>query len=985
LQSLSFVFFAPFDINLEVFMKTTVVVFAALLALGSGLSAQTLDYRVMVHQASNIHFSVSNFGILGSQDGFYDDPDYPGITPGAEFPARSGINYLFFGAIWIGAVVDTIDDQGNPALDTLVSVGNDSWWGSIFELNPPPVGYPSMWRDRIVADEEIFAVYTDTVVDPQYVNPDPNDGRMHLPLGLKVTQHSLCWGTPGYDEFFIIEFALENIRNRDIHDAWLGILYDGDVFHNSESPYGNEQGAQDDLCGFLPSTGPGLAWIADNDGQPMESTFVYTERSPRGVMGMMLAGSTEPTVTTNFNWWISNTDSLRDWGPQRQSNFDRWGRFPCGGLGTPCGDVAKYRVMSNGEHDYDQAYTNIDLTDQGWIQRPFVAPEVANGYDTRFLISFGPFQIGIGEIETVTVALLGGRNLHNDSLNYEHNLRYMTWDTLSIAQYYANLDFTDFLAKGDSALSFVARHFANIPVGPPADFRVSSWGENHLDLIWNRTWYDYLQEYRIYRGTQPGVYEPVPITPGNFTDTVFIDMAVANNTTYYYVITTVKENGIEGGRSPEVSQNTGMPQRPTGLSVVATNNAAELTWSANPDTDIAGYIIYHGLHGDELLIVDSTANLQYTDANLMNGVEYDFAIQAYDVYGNVSPQSERAYGLPMGLDGGILIVNATRAGSINPDFDSMMAFYIRAFDGLWYNIVTEPPPSLPMLSNYSTVIWVKDLASERFGPDQTTKGLLSLYLDNGGKLIFAGTRTLIGPNNIYGTIEYHPGDFEYAYLNLSALEYPELFTNTEFIGGRAIDLGFEDFAVDTARANRILFPDGDNDGRLFGMGAVIPNDTAEVIYEYSAVNPDTSRFHGRPLAIVHDTDSVTTAYLEFPLYYAEEPSSRLIIRELLRRFGEQVGIEEDDPAVPRKFALLQNYPNPFNAGTTISFDLPSTRHATLTVYNLLGQRIASLVDAELPAGRHTVTLDAAALSSGIYFARLESADSRATIRMVLMK
>jgi hypothetical protein len=84
-----------------------------------------------------------------------------------------------------------------------------------------------------------------------------------------------------------------------------------------------------------------------------------------------------------------------------------------------------------------------------------------------------------------------------------------------------------------------------------------------------------------------------------------------------------------------------------------------------------------------------------------------------------------------------------------------------------------------------------------------------------------------------------------------------------------------------------------------------------------------------------------------------------------------VGVAGQDEA-PASFALEQNYPNPFNPSTTIHFELPDAAHVTLTVYNVLGQQVMSVLDEERSAGRYDVRIDASALSSGAYFYRLQA-------------
>ncbi|MCB2199912.1 carboxypeptidase regulatory-like domain-containing protein [bacterium] len=94
---------------------------------------------------------------------------------------------------------------------------------------------------------------------------------------------------------------------------------------------------------------------------------------------------------------------------------------------------------------------------------------------------------------------------------------------------------------------------------------------------------------------------------------------------------------------------------------------------------------------------------------------------------------------------------------------------------------------------------------------------------------------------------------------------------------------------------------------------------------------------------------------------------------------------ENDDLLPAKYALHQNYPNPFNPSTAIKFDLVASQNVKLTVFNMLGQEVARLVDGRMQAGYHNVSFDASRLASGVYFYRLQTPAFTKMRKMVLVK
>ncbi|HMQ68104.1 MAG TPA: T9SS type A sorting domain-containing protein [Ignavibacteria bacterium] len=103
------------------------------------------------------------------------------------------------------------------------------------------------------------------------------------------------------------------------------------------------------------------------------------------------------------------------------------------------------------------------------------------------------------------------------------------------------------------------------------------------------------------------------------------------------------------------------------------------------------------------------------------------------------------------------------------------------------------------------------------------------------------------------------------------------------------------------------------------------------------------------------------------------------------RWTTTVGINQLSSTIPDKFNLYNNYPNPFNPGTVIKFDVAKTQMVKLTVYNLLGEAVANLVNDNLSPGSYSVNFDGSNLSSGMYFYRIETQGYVQTMRMLLVK
>lgn len=1002
----------------------------------------------VTHRA-NVWLNVTNFGCYGNwgagDSWAMEDPEHLGTwAPQCEFPGGSGIQYLFMGAPWIGALV-----QEGGSTFARVSVGSEGWTGpglNEFELEPGEAGgYPveehgilerscipsavnylgqSIYSPEAVAHQEYIAVYTDTLTELFWVGTDIVDG-LHYPLGVRVTQKAMVWDALGFEDFIILEFTLENIGSHDLQNLYLGFLVDGDVGWIGEGIY-----HEDDVAGFLQNYA-GQTWnvpyIADNDGRPEAITSGNDFTCP-GVSGIYGLQAAADTAYTSFNWWISNGNPDLDFGPSwlDDGSQGNWTAI----YGTPNGDERKYFLMSNKEVDYDQWYvadhewvenhpqvftdpfTGITTTNYWKIEDLTYAPDLANGYDARYLLSTGPLGENIaapgeepetylypGESFQISFAYVCGDGFH-DPENPQGDVSGN--NPIDPSKYV----YDDLVYNCSRAQYLFDQGYPLLPYSPD-NFRVLASPDTAIWLAWS----EYLTmpgtAVNIFRKPEGGEYGD-PINAQPIEDTVFVDTDVSLGDVLTYKAQAVKSDTILSCFTGEIAIIVGAPFAPTGLSADSSDNGViYLSWNPNVEPDLDHYAVYRSDSTGALQPLDTVPHIETTfeDHTVTNGIEYTYALTAVDGDSLESFFSDSVTAIAMEFSQHLLVIRECGYG---PLFewppDSLTAFYEQLFadigeepDFINLQMPTATFPSLPELSPYQILWLINDnhaLLSWSY-IDQRDQ-VLTDYVANGGKVVISGRRMFSGgfgfPDGWSSTPDnWLSMDLLRDYFKIDSIcatRIEQLIIQgllPEFLAATSTQSGYPVLEVDTGKVNLIQYLP-EEWIYLPEVDVMVPTEEGEIFYTFDSAS-DSSVLEGYAVGIRYLQPYTANYLLTFPLYAMQPYES---VMELAEKILDDIdtGIEEEGVqtgALPMSLSLKQNYPNPFNAQTILEFEVPQRSEINLDVFNIRGSCVARLAEGTYNAGRYRIALDGVKLASGVYFARLSAGSAQVTKKLVLLK
>ncbi|MBK7143294.1 MAG: T9SS type A sorting domain-containing protein [bacterium] len=541
-------------------------------------ASQTLEWP-----APNFEFSTNEFRSNMTGFGQIGRP-YSTEVPGSvkvhsfESPAGSEKEYLFGGGIWVGGIVGQ---------DTLVSIAVDGWLSSRELL---PVGFPSPGYKGVLngcvspAQLGVSAIFDDTIHSGTAYTNDHFDDTRYRPLNLLFANRGYVWDGEDAQYCLVYDLVITNICPDTIRQGYVGFYFDPDIGLLNSAGYLN------DVAGSIPSER--IGYVVDIDGD-LEDSVTFERGFAAKVLYTSFGGR------ANFNWYVGGGGGLGalDYGPMLRANERDFGT---GGTGYPLGDRNKYHVLSAPEWDFDQVMTSRLAGNAEWLPQSDTlrAYDLINGWDVRFLLSAGPFDLLPDSSVRIQYALLTAADIHTDP-----HIK----DFLELAPelYVQSLHLDGLIAHGRIADSLAS--LLRDPTYPPTNLRTSVVTGDSIIVSWD-PWvgggidgYQLLgqpiplEEYR-HAGVSPPWYSPdsLPIIVTTEENDLTLN-SLPHSGGYTFAV-----RHMVGGES-RLNSPTMAVTVPTALTppvpidtmlYVKSDESARLRWSASAGAAVRQYNIY---------------------------------------------------------------------------------------------------------------------------------------------------------------------------------------------------------------------------------------------------------------------------------------------------------------------------------------------------------------------------------------------------------
>ncbi|MEE9443280.1 MAG: hypothetical protein V3V99_11515 [candidate division Zixibacteria bacterium] len=824
-------------------------------------SSGTDDLRFyIVHNAGLVNLPFGSDGIFGYSLNIFD-PETGEDSKPCEYPKSSGLYHIFSGVLWVGGLVGE---------DTLVSMGTDGWAIGAHEFGPDnPVG--GAYRSGNFADDEFVTTFSDAILDSEN------------PLNIEVVRTSYSWADTLYDDFIILKYEIRNIGSQEIYDGWSGFYFDGDIYHESNI----YMGYADDITGALnidlydgdPSSSTIIPYIIDNDGDPTANS--WDTASIRSAISMRVLDSDVENLEVNYNWWISNSSPYLDYGPRQLEVPFRL--FDSDNVGTPVTDGDRYYILSHPEVDFNQVQS-ANLTEyNGWLMPTRIeqARDFADGYDTRFLYSFGPFDLLPGESTTFWLALAAAGGIHSDPDGFVN-----TFDPYNPEAFVAQLDFSDLIKHHQRADSVYNSGLLLPHPGPPVGLELVTYSQGEVSIAWSASERSDIAGYNVHYtdsliDDQWHKVNDDLILPSNYSFTV-------PDPNHYYVLSVTLVDNLDRESEKSISVSTG-PTTVTGFNAESEGATVLLSWDNHPDPNVEKYLIYRqvtefGEPADNFIVFDSTTSNFYNDFDVTSGMAYHCKVTAKDISGLESVPTDLITVYPSSKHKDLLLFNMNYDNGFNIVYK--LEYVDEIYDSLAVGFDIERVDyqdsllTFKTMADYSTIIF---LGGSRYSSlnefvDHLRTGL-EAYLSSGGNAILS---LLTLADGVKTNFPYYGFEPEYLGIdscvtNLNVMAVDGALPGDLLQCKSMIPTHYPDLIPDQNKLDDALFP---IDGYIPMSGFVYANDKATGLYKYQSSVPDTIN-HNQLNGYRVMNDTYKLIVFNFPLFVMEIGNGFLSLKAAL--------------------------------------------------------------------------------------------------------
>lgn len=547
------------------------------------------------------------------------------------------------------------------------------------------------------------------------------------------------------------------------------------------------------------------------------------------------------------------------------------------------------------------------------------------------------------------------------------------------------------IIKASTAVTAIYSQMPSVPSN------ISVWDTgtgDALTVYWDPAPDPLVDHYTVYYGSDE--YSPAfsQITVSNQA----IITGLPEGELCYVAVCAVDNCGTESMRIHSSGTPYLAPRIPVNLVDISLENAIQLSWTANQELDMDGYMLFRSLSADELGACIATIahpDTVYTDSNLPGLQQYYcYRLCAVDNQGQQSDFTAVLQSRPITLDLGILVIDETTDFSgVNPlqPTDLMVdSFYTDMLEGFTEiaHLDLEAqlvPLRIADIGVYSSLLWHGNDTAD-FSYPHDIRNSLRQYIQMGGNVLFS----LYYPSKAFELSSGYPAAFDEntlinSVLGISASNYNGLARFKYALSNMG---GFPSLEVDSLKTMQIL------SGHIFQVESINPQSSAECVYCYGsdyADNTPQGCLNGQAVGVLHQYGLGKVLCLSFPLYNMQEAAAKALVQHVFGNlFNEASSVPETSLAPLSRLQIEPNYPNPFVNNTSFTVHCKdSIKELKVSIYNLRGQVVKTLHQGCPRQGKqyswNGMDEQGTKAASGIYIISVKQAGQTQSRKILLLK